>query len=144
MEEEQEILFIQKKINGFKFILLYYKCIYMQFIYYKPLSLSRGNIPNSTCRVYYIMVNITVTRCSNTPYLHYKPYLILPGSLVPLGEREGVMLLMELSEFPLNRVKTDTILEETFSWGIKGFLSLFQLWCLLSKIVKHSPWNGDP
>ena len=66
-----------------------------------------------------------MTRCSNTPYLHYKPYLILTGSLVPLGEREGVMLLMELSELLLNRVKTDTILEETFSWQMKGFLSLF-------------------
>ena len=67
----------------------------------------------------------SVTRCSNTTYLHYKTYLILPGSLVPLGEREEVMSLLDLFEFPLNRVKTDTILEETFSWRMKGFLSLF-------------------
>ena len=54
-----------------------------------------------------------MTRCSHLT-LYYKPYIILPGSLIHLGE-EGREILIELSEFSLNRVKTDTILEKTFS-----------------------------
>ena len=53
-----------------------------------------------------------MTRCSHLT-LYYKPYIILPGSLIHLGE-EGRGMLMELSEFSLNRVKIDGILEETF------------------------------
>ena len=65
-----------------------------------------------------------MTRCSNIPYLtlqtlHYNT-LVSDSS-----GREGRGILMKLSEFLLNRVKTDIILEETFSWRIKGFVSVF-------------------
>ena len=46
-----------------------------------------------------------MTRCSHH-ILYYKPYIILPGSLIHLG-KEGRGILMELSEFSLNRVTTD-------------------------------------
>ena len=123
----------------------------MQFIQYKSQPLWRQYYLQQ-CRVYYITVNIivstdsltgldmgesnsqrvggwgTMTRysnlLSNTPYLALQTLHYITWVSHSSG-REGRRMLMELSEFPLNRVKTDTILEETFSWQMKGFLSLF-------------------